>query len=105
MAEKIFIGNAEIHPKTEKVEGEYVHIRGEKFFRIVNFDQMPPFFMNIVSDADHWMFLSSNGGITAGRRNPENALFPYVTDDKVHDSAKTTGSMTMFHIQTGSRLF
>ena len=52
-----------------KVTLDYVLIDNEKFFKISNSDNMRPFFMSIVSDSDHWMFISSNGGLTAGRRN------------------------------------
>ena len=58
---------------------------------------MRPFFMTVVSDADHWMFISSNGALTAGRRNADLALFPYYTDDKIRDMVEVTGSKTILH--------
>ena len=61
--------------------------------------------MTIVSDSDHWMFISSNGGLTCGRRNPENALFPYYTDDKIHDASGTTGPLCILLIERDSRTF
>lgn len=70
----------------------------EVFYKISDTDNMPPFFMSIVSDSDHWMFVSSNGGITAGRKNPEYALFPYYTDDKITESAEITGSKTILRV-------
>ncbi|MBN1562015.1 hypothetical protein JW998_17310, partial [candidate division KSB1 bacterium] len=33
--------------------------------------------------------------LTAGRINPDNALFPYYTDDRIHDSCDQTGSKTI----------
>lgn len=75
-----------------------VTIDGEQFFKISNVDEMRPFFMSVVSDSDHWMFISSNGGLTAGRKNTEYALFPYYTDDKITESADTTGSKTIFQV-------
>jgi hypothetical protein len=60
---------------------------------------MRPFFMSIVSDSNHWMFIGSNGGLTAGRKDAEYALFPYYTDDKIVESAETTGSKTIFLVQ------
>ena len=51
--------------------------------------------MTVVSDADHWLFISSNGGLTAGRRDANLALFPYYTDDKIRDMAEVTGSKTL----------
>lgn len=75
-----------------------VEIDNEKFFKISNHDVMRPFFMSIVSDSDHWMFISSNGGLSAGRKNAEYSLFPYYTDDKITESFDTTGSKSIFWI-------
>ncbi|MFD1062245.1 hypothetical protein ACFQ1Q_03225 [Winogradskyella litorisediminis] len=75
-----------------------VKINGESYFKIENNDQMRPFFMSIVSDSNHWMFISSNGGLTAGRKNSEFALFPYYTDDKITESAEITGSKSIFWV-------
>jgi hypothetical protein len=82
----------------KEVALDYVLIDNEKFFKISNSDQMRPFFMSIVSDSDHWMFISSNGGLTAGRKNSEYALFPYYTDDKITESADITGSKSIFRV-------
>lgn len=68
------------------------------FLKISNHNLMRPFFMSVVSDSDHWMFISSNGGLTAGRKNAEYALFPYYTDDKITEFADITGSKTIFQI-------
>ncbi|MCB2413308.1 hypothetical protein LGT39_10680 [Demequina sp. TTPB684] len=80
------------------VDGRLVDLDGERFYRIGHYDRMDPFFMSVVSDSDHWMFLSSTGGLTAGRRDPNNALFPYYTDDRIHDAAQTTGSLSIFRV-------
>ena len=61
----------------------YVDLHGRRFFQIADYDRMAPFFMSVVSDSDHWMFISSNGWLTCGRRNPDSALFPYYTEDKI----------------------
>ncbi|RMG75959.1 MAG: hypothetical protein D6722_00145 [Bacteroidetes bacterium] len=76
-----------------------VVIGDERFFVIHDINQLRPFFMNIVSESDHWMFISSNGGLTAGRRNAEFALFPYYTDDKITESVEVTGSKSIFRVQ------
>lgn len=76
-----------------------VVIDQEVFYKITNVDHMRPFFMTIVSDSNHWMFVSSNGGISAGRKNSEYALFPYYTDDIITASAENTGSKTIFRTQ------
>lgn len=76
-----------------------VTINNETFYKISDVDAMRPFFMSIVSDANHWLFVSSNGGISAGRKNAEYALFPYYTDDKITESAESTGSKTILRIE------
>jgi len=73
-------------------------INNEKYYKISNSDEMRPFFMSIVSSSNHWLFISSNGGITAGRKNANYSLFPYYTDDKVTEFADITGSKTIFQI-------
>ncbi|MEL6251398.1 MAG: hypothetical protein AAFR87_05240 [Bacteroidota bacterium] len=81
-----------------QVDGSFVEIGGEDYYKISHFDQMRPFFMSIVSSGDLWMFISSKGGLTAGRKNPQFALFPYYTDDKIHDSGELTGSKSIFFV-------
>ncbi|MCC5914355.1 MAG: hypothetical protein JJU46_08280 [Balneolaceae bacterium] len=78
---------------------EAINIEGESWFKVADHDKMRPFFMNIVSDSNHWMFISSNGGLTAGRKNNSYALFPYYTDDKITESADITGSKTIFQVE------
>lgn len=78
---------------------EHLMINGDRFYKINNSDYLRPFFMSIVSESDHWMFVSSNGGLTSGRKNSDFALFPYYTDDKVTESAEITGSKSIFLIQ------
>lgn len=74
-------------------------IGDEIFYKISNVDLMNPFFMSIVSDSNHWMFISSNGGLSIGRKNAEHALFPYYTDDKITASAENTGSKSIFWVE------
>jgi len=82
----------------EAAEGSFVDIRGERYYRLAHYDAMPPFFMSIVSDSDHWLFISSNGGLTAGRIDADHALFPYYTDDRIHDGSERTGSKTIVRV-------
>ncbi len=84
---------------------EMVTFENEPFLKINNFDAMRPFFMSIVSDSNHWMFISSNGGLTAGRKNSEFAIFPYYTDDKITEFADITGSKTILQITGASETF
>lgn len=82
----------------DAVSGEFIEFAGERFYAIHNSDKMAPFFISIISDSDHWLFVSSTGGLTAGRVSPETALFPYVTVDKIHDSSVHTGSKTLLQV-------
>ena len=82
---------------------EQVIIDNERFFKISNNNWMKPFFMNIVSDSNHWMFISSNGGLSAGRKESNYALFPYYTDDKITEGAENTGSKSIFWVHTENR--
>ena len=82
----------------KKSKLEHVTIEGDKYFKISDIDSLRPFFMSIVSDSNHWMFVASNGGLTAGRKNSDFALFPYYTDDKITASIEETGSKSIFRI-------
>lgn len=102
MGDNIQIGSTKLQVNNESVEGDFVTINGESFYRISNYDKMDPFFMTIVSSTDLWMYISSNGGLTAGRKNPDNALFPYYTVDKIHDGSENTGAKTIIIHSNGS---
>ncbi len=93
------IGNAA--PRIADSHGNgFVSRDGVEFYRIADVDRMPPFFVNVVSDCDIWMYVSSRGGMTAGRRDPEAAIFPYETVDRLHDGHAHTGWTSQFWIQT-----
>ena len=84
---------------TSDTQIEQVLIDSEAYYKISSVDAMRPFFMSIVSDSNHWMFIGSNGGLSAGRVDAENALFPYYTDDKIIESVEDTGSKSIFLVQ------
>ena len=88
--------------ENDAVSGDFMEIDGERYYAIHNVDKMEPFFISVISSSDHWLFISSTGGLTAGRVSPETALFPYVTVDKVHESTTHTGSKTMLRVKTNS---
>ncbi len=108
-----FFGNLfRFFPMLAKIENKAIEpdihqtfIDGEAFFKISNYDAMRPFFMSIVSASNHWMFISSNGGLTAGRKSAEHALFPYYTDDKITESAEITGSKSIFIVKKNDAQF
>ncbi|MEJ2584849.1 MAG: hypothetical protein P8Z38_07340 [Robiginitalea sp.] len=103
MKRTTFIGGSPLKFEEAPTEGDLVTLEGEVFYKITHSEQMRPFFMSLVSDSNHWMFLSSNGALTAGRKNSEYALFPYYTDDKITESLEVTGSKTVFRIHKGNK--
>ena len=72
----------------------FVEIDGDGFYVIPDVDRLAPFLMSIVSDSDLWMFVSSKGGLTAGRSDATSALFPYETDDRLHQMGGISGPVT-----------
>lgn len=88
----------DIEVMEKEIQLEEVLINGEFFYKITHVDGMRPFFMTIVSDSNHWMFVSSNGGVSAGRKNADYALFPYYTDDKITESVEHTGCKTIIWV-------
>ena len=93
----------DIENMDKEISLKSLKIDNELFYKISNSDQMRTFFMSIVSDSNHWMFVSSNGGLTAGRKNSEYALFPYYTDDKITESADITGSKSIFKVHKNNQ--
>ncbi|MDA0948279.1 MAG: hypothetical protein O2799_07150, partial [Planctomycetota bacterium] len=94
-------GPAPLHPADGLPEGSFVELGGEPHYRIARVDGLPPFLISLVSASDHWMFASSSGGLTAGRRDAAGALFPYTTDDRVHDSSGRRGPRTVLRVRRG----
>jgi hypothetical protein len=101
----MYLGDKKASFDTNEVKGTTVSIDGEIYNKISNVDGMRPFFMSIVSNSDHWMFISSNGGLSAGRKDSNNALFPYYTDDKITESAEITGSKTIIQVVIKGRTY
>ena len=81
----------------KEVKGQFITINGERFYEIANYNEMQPFFISLASDTDLWMYLSSTGGLTCGRRSPGEALFPYYTDDKITEGYEFTGPRTIIN--------
>ncbi|MEQ8208280.1 MAG: hypothetical protein RH917_00490 [Lacipirellulaceae bacterium] len=75
--------------------GRFVQLDGQDFYEIDNYDLIRPFLMSVVSSGDHWMYLSSSGGLAAGRVSPETSLFPYETVDRLHECYPYTGPITV----------
>jgi hypothetical protein len=99
-----YVGRSRLKFGVADPAGGLIEIGGEVFYRIVHHDAMPPFLMSMVSDSNHWMFLSSNGALTAGRGDPDHALFPYQTDDRIHDSQDQVGGKTVLRVGRRGRV-
>ena len=69
------------------------------YYKIENYNQLPPFFINVASSSDVWMFLSSNGAPAAGRQNSGASVFPYESDDRLHLAAYT-GPKTLVKVRS-----
>ena len=101
----MYIGQTERKVHSRPTGRDLVKIDGEWFYKISNVDNMPPFFMSIVSDANHWMFIASNGGLSAGRKDCNQSLFPYYTVDKIKETSEITGSKTILRVEVNDKTY
>lgn len=99
----IFIGDTAQKPSAHRVKGEYVAMLGDIFYKIQNYDILEPFFISIVSSSDQWLFISSTGGLSAGRVSAEESLFPYYTVDKLTENSENTGNKAIFLVTRAQR--
>ncbi len=85
------------------VQDGFVELEGERLYRIADLGRLAPFLVTLVSPADHWMFVTSSGGLTAGRVSPDTALFPYETDDRLYESQRHSGPLSILHVTRAGR--
>jgi hypothetical protein len=90
----VHLGPSPLAPAAGPVTGRLDDVQGERCYVVENLQELAPFLLTLVSDSDHWLFAASNGALTAGRRSPATALFPYVTEDRVIDSVGVSGPVT-----------
>ncbi|HEX3777335.1 MAG TPA: hypothetical protein VHV51_22835 [Polyangiaceae bacterium] len=90
----VCLGNHELPQSEQEASGRLVEHGADTDYAIDHAEALRPFLMSVVSDSDHWLFVSSNGALTAGRRNAKFALFPYTTEDKLTDSVNVSGPYT-----------
>ncbi len=69
--------------------GSFITREAMPYYKISHAETLAPFFIQMASASDIWLFMSSFGGVTAGRINAQNNLFPYETDDKLHTDAES----------------
>lgn len=100
----VYYGNSLQKINEQPVTGAYVTLNDTQFYCIRNYDQLPPFFITLVSGSDHWLFISTTGGLSAGRISADHALFPYYTVDKITENSEATGAKTIIRVTTGTGL-
>ncbi len=103
--QNIYLGQQSIKIKKNDIQEQFIEKDGETYYKIENYQAMAPFFMTISSDTNHWMFISSTGGLTAGRVNSESALFPYYTDDRITEDSVNTGPKTLILVEKDNKRF
>ena len=89
--------------KTQRT-GMLVEREGASYYCIENIQLLPEFMMSLTSASDYWMFVSSYGALTAGRKDPDGALFPYYSADKLLDMRHVTGPLSIFRIESSEGL-
>jgi len=99
----VFLGESSLSTTAKPVSGSYVLRDGEMFYRIENFSDMSDFFISVVSDSNHWLFISTRGGLSAGRTDCDSALFPYYTEDKIRQNSSHTGSRTLILVESSDK--
>lgn len=100
----LYLGETELKTTPKTAAGKFVEFHGGQYYKIHNVDALPPFFISIVSSSDHWLFISSTGGLSAGRISADHALFPYYTEDKLTENSENTGSKSIFIIHRNNRV-
>ncbi|TVR66893.1 MAG: hypothetical protein EA422_00915, partial [Gemmatimonadales bacterium] len=86
---------------SDNPRGRLIDIGGQRWYRIDGLEHMEPFLATVVSDSDLWLFISSNGPLTAGRVDADGAFLPYETDDRLHRAVGVTGPVSLLARGTG----
>ena len=82
--------------------GEFCDAFGVRCYCISGAEKLPPFLINLVSASNLWMFVASNGALTAGRVDADGALFPYQTVYRIYDSVGVIGPVTACWVSTAA---
>ncbi|MFT4980015.1 MAG: hypothetical protein ACI8S6_005927, partial [Myxococcota bacterium] len=86
-------------PHTEHVRGALRRDdEGREFWEVTGVEALPPFLVSLVSASDVWAYISTSGGLTAGRIDSSRVLFPYETDDRLHHASGLTGPLTLLRV-------
>jgi hypothetical protein len=82
-------------PNASSEQCEITLLDGARHASIRDVETLPPFLMNVVSDGDVWLFAGSNAGLTAGRRDPDGAVFPYRPVDQLLHEPRSSGVVSL----------
>jgi hypothetical protein len=83
--------------RSQRQEG-FVLIDGWEMYQIPDFNRLDPFLISVTSESDLWMYVSSSGGLTAGRIDADHAIFPYESVDRLHRAHGISGPMTLLRV-------
>jgi hypothetical protein len=86
------------------VAGEFVDLDGERFYAIRNVDRMPPFLVSVVSSGDHWLFASSNGGLSRRAGFPRYGALPLHHRGQDPRKRPHTGPRTLIRVEAQGKL-
>ena len=95
----VALGSQRLAQRAEPVGLDVVTRDGQRYLRMGSMDGQTPFFMNVVSDGDGWLFATSQGSLAAGRVHPDRALFPYQTVDKILARPDSAGPLSVFLVE------
>ncbi len=85
-------------PSSQSTYGQFTDVDDELFYCIHNVHNMDGFYISLSGAGNHWMFVSSQGAVTAGRQCPLGAFFPYYSADKLTDMQHCTGPRTIIRV-------
>ena len=71
---------------------------GSEHWEVEHIDTLRPFLVSLLNASDVWAYVSTAGGLAAGRVSAERSLFPYETDDRLHHAAGVTGPLTLLRV-------
>jgi hypothetical protein len=89
-------------PLVRRTDEGFFDSAGAPLLVVPDAEAMAPFLITVVSDADLWMYVSSAGGLTCGRGRAERCLFPYETDDRLHEASGRVGPVTLLRVRQGT---
>jgi hypothetical protein len=76
----------------------FLSLDGQEMYRISGHDRLEPFLITLCTESDLWMYLSSTGGVTAGRFDSDHAILPYETEDRLHRAHGISGPCTLLRV-------